>query len=117
MGAKFREDLSAAPAQVPQPEAFVFLTNVNLTVGEKAALILDAQNRGLALSDRWMIIRPPISSLFHIAFGEKTPRRFYKASDIATDANWSLLSLEKSTLNIFGLGIGSARQKPPTTTR
>jgi hypothetical protein len=45
---KFRDDLSEALKQSPKPEVFVFLTNVNLTVGEKDTLIAEAKNESLA---------------------------------------------------------------------
>jgi hypothetical protein len=46
--AKFQEDLEAALKQTPEPEVFVFFTNVNLTVGEKDNLIAEAKSHGLA---------------------------------------------------------------------
>src|SRR5579884_2445417 len=45
---KFRDDLKEALEQEPKPEVFVFLTNVNLTAGEKDDLVADAKGRGLA---------------------------------------------------------------------
>lgn len=43
---KFHEDLAAALAATPKPEVFVFLTNVNLTIGEKDDLIAEARAAG-----------------------------------------------------------------------
>ena len=48
---KFRDDLSEALKQSPKPEVFVFLTNVNLTVGEKDTLIAEAKSDGVAYSE------------------------------------------------------------------
>jgi len=45
---KFRDDLSEALKEDPKPEGFVFLTNVNLTVGEEDELVGDAKGKGLA---------------------------------------------------------------------
>jgi hypothetical protein len=49
--AKFRDDLNEALKQSTKPEVFVFLTNVNLTVGEKDELIAEAKKRGLAVGE------------------------------------------------------------------
>ena len=49
--AKFMDDLEGALKQTPKPEVFVFLTNVNLTVGEKDGLIEEAKKQGLAHSE------------------------------------------------------------------
>jgi hypothetical protein len=43
---KFRADLAAALAATPKPEVFVFLTNVNFTVGEKDDLAAEARAAG-----------------------------------------------------------------------
>lgn len=40
---KIRDDLKAALAATPKPQVFIFLTNVNLTIGEKDALIAEAK--------------------------------------------------------------------------
>jgi hypothetical protein len=45
---KFSEDLREALKQEPRPEVFVFLTNVNLTIGEKEGLVQEAKEKGLA---------------------------------------------------------------------
>src|ERR1039458_4940009 len=45
---KFKVDLTAALEQQPQPEVFVFFTNVNFTVGEKDDLVKIAKAQGLA---------------------------------------------------------------------
>jgi len=44
---KFTGDLSEAMKQDPPPEAFVFFTNVNLTIKEKGDLIATARGRGV----------------------------------------------------------------------
>lgn len=44
---KFRDDLAGALAAEPKPSVFVFLTNINLTVGEKDALTASAREKGL----------------------------------------------------------------------
>jgi hypothetical protein len=49
--AKFHDDLSEALKQPTKPEVFVFLTNVNLTIGEKDELIAEAKRRGLAVGE------------------------------------------------------------------
>ena len=36
---KFRDDLNNAIAAAPKPEVFIFLTNINLTIGEKDELV------------------------------------------------------------------------------
>lgn len=40
---KFRDDLASAISDGKKPEAFVFFTNLNMTVGEKESLISDAK--------------------------------------------------------------------------
>jgi hypothetical protein len=40
---KFKDDLLAALTATPKPQVFIFLTNANLTVGEKDALIAEAK--------------------------------------------------------------------------
>jgi hypothetical protein len=45
---KFSEDLTNALEQDLKPEVFVFLTNVNLTIGEKEDLVIEAKSKGLA---------------------------------------------------------------------
>ena len=45
---KFREDLTEALKQQPQPEVFIFFTNVNPTVGQKDGLIKAAKEKGVA---------------------------------------------------------------------
>jgi hypothetical protein len=45
---KFSDDMSEALRQDPRPEVFVFFTNVNLTAGEKDALVNSAKLKGLA---------------------------------------------------------------------
>lgn len=45
---KFGDDLTEALKQQPRPDVFIFFTNVNLTVGEKDALVQDAKAKGLA---------------------------------------------------------------------
>ncbi len=44
---KFRDDLASALLVVPMPSVFIFLTNVNLTVGDKDALTASAREKGL----------------------------------------------------------------------
>ena len=44
---KFEEDLNSALAAAPKPEVFVFLTNVNLTIGEKNELVSKAKAKRL----------------------------------------------------------------------
>jgi hypothetical protein len=44
---KFQEDLKEALRQVPIPAGFVFFTNVNLTAGDKEALVGSAKKQGL----------------------------------------------------------------------
>lgn len=44
---KFRDDLAAALQTTPSPQAFVFLSNVNFTAGEKDDLIASARGYGL----------------------------------------------------------------------
>lgn len=48
---KFRDDLSKAMEATPRPYAFAFLTNVNLTIAEKAALTADAREKGVGYCD------------------------------------------------------------------
>ncbi len=43
---KFRADLAAGLEATPKPEVFVFLTNVNFTVGEKEELVAEARAAG-----------------------------------------------------------------------
>ena len=45
---KFTDDLTEALKQEPRPEVFIFLTNVNLTVGQKDELVKNAKTGGLA---------------------------------------------------------------------
>jgi hypothetical protein len=45
--AKFADDLESALRSDPAPEVFAFLTNVNLTVGEKDQLVGSAKERGI----------------------------------------------------------------------
>lgn len=45
---KFNEDLQGALKADPKPEAFFFLTNINLTIGEKEDLIVQAKTAGFA---------------------------------------------------------------------
>jgi hypothetical protein len=49
--AKFEDDLKSALDAEPSPQAFVFFTNVNLTVGEKDDLISRAKNKGVAFCE------------------------------------------------------------------
>jgi len=44
---KFRDDLASALASDPKPEVFVFITNINLTLGEKNELELGARVKGI----------------------------------------------------------------------
>jgi hypothetical protein len=44
---KFKDDLDSAVAADKKPTAFIFLTNINLTVGEKEELIRAARHAGL----------------------------------------------------------------------
>ena len=44
---KFGDDLSSATEALPEAKAFVFFTNVNLTLGEKSDLIAIAKTRGV----------------------------------------------------------------------
>lgn len=46
ISAKFKDDLTSALAATPRPDAFVFLTNMNLTMGEKTTLESDARAAG-----------------------------------------------------------------------
>jgi hypothetical protein len=48
---KFHSDLEEALKQKPRPEGFVFFTNINLTIGEKEALIQAAKSKGLLYAD------------------------------------------------------------------
>ncbi|WP_154678079.1 hypothetical protein [Paraburkholderia nodosa] len=45
---KFADDLQSAYAADPRPSVFVFFTNVNFTIGEKAELITQAQQTGFS---------------------------------------------------------------------
>jgi hypothetical protein len=45
--AKFHEDLASALSVNAPPQVFIFLTNVNLTVGDKESLIASAKSKGL----------------------------------------------------------------------
>jgi len=49
--AKFKDDLTSALEQQPQPEVFVFFTNINLTAGEKDDLIKAAKAKGIVYAD------------------------------------------------------------------
>jgi len=44
---KFQDDLNSAVAADKKPNAFIFFTNINLTIGEKEALIRAAKSAGL----------------------------------------------------------------------
>jgi hypothetical protein len=46
--AKFSDDLDSALDASPRPSVFVFLTNINFTLGEKSELADQARKRGLA---------------------------------------------------------------------
>lgn len=48
---KFHADLDAALSGTPRPEVFVFMTNVNFTVGEKDDLAADARAAGVSFCD------------------------------------------------------------------
>jgi hypothetical protein len=48
---KFEDDLKSTFSGNPKPEVFVFLTNINLTLGEKAGLIAQASAAGFAYCD------------------------------------------------------------------
>jgi hypothetical protein len=48
---KFSEDLASAIGADPRPEVFVFFTNLNLTIGEKDALIAEARHAGITYCD------------------------------------------------------------------
>jgi len=48
---KFLDDMESAWAANPQPNVFVFLTNINLTIGEKSELILKAKERGFGFCE------------------------------------------------------------------
>lgn len=48
---KFEADLESAIAASSEVAAFVFFTNVNLTIGEKSNLILQAKSRGILFCD------------------------------------------------------------------
>src|SRR5713101_1269756 len=45
---KFKDDLQSALSVDPKPEAFFFLTNINLTIGEKELLVSQAKDAGFA---------------------------------------------------------------------
>lgn len=44
---KFNDDLESASQVSPKPSSFFFLTNINLTIGEKELLIKGAKSKGL----------------------------------------------------------------------
>ncbi len=48
---KFIDDLTEALKQQPQPEVFIFFTNVNLTLQEKDGLVKVAQANGIAYAE------------------------------------------------------------------
>lgn len=48
---KFKSDLASALSAIPIPQAFVFLTNVNFTVGEKDDLASEARVAGLSFCE------------------------------------------------------------------
>jgi len=48
---KFRQDLAAALAADPKPTVFVFFTNLNFTIGEKATLTSEATAAGISHSE------------------------------------------------------------------
>lgn len=50
---KFSDDLDSAWDASPRPSVFVFLTNVNFTIGEKSELIDQAQKKGFAICEIW----------------------------------------------------------------
>jgi hypothetical protein len=45
---KFSDDLAAALNANPKPDAFIFFTNLELTVGERDALVVEAKTAGIA---------------------------------------------------------------------
>jgi hypothetical protein len=45
---KFSDDLTEALKQPTRPDVFIFFTNINLTIGERDALVQGAKARGLA---------------------------------------------------------------------
>lgn len=49
--AKFDADLNSAWEADPRPSAFVFFTNINFTVGERADLVGHAQSKGFTFCD------------------------------------------------------------------
>ena len=49
--AKFKDDLNEVLKQKPKPDAFIFFTNVNLTVGEKDKLVRWAKEQGIAYAE------------------------------------------------------------------
>jgi hypothetical protein len=49
--AKYKSDACSAAAQTPRPGMFVFFTNINLTLGEKAALQADCAAAGIAAAE------------------------------------------------------------------
>lgn len=49
--AKFGDDLKSACEADPKPSAFVFFTNVNLTIGEKTEFVNQAQAKGFTFCD------------------------------------------------------------------
>ncbi|MBN9409428.1 MAG: hypothetical protein J0H69_09795 [Burkholderiales bacterium] len=48
---KFSDDLHSADAANPKPSAFIFFTNVNFTVGEKANLVAQAKLKGFSFCE------------------------------------------------------------------
>lgn len=51
VAAKFEEDVESALGATPKPDAFVFFTNVNLTLGEKDALVTHAKQEGFSFCE------------------------------------------------------------------
>ncbi|OAE12649.1 hypothetical protein AZH11_10670 [Pseudomonas simiae] len=49
--AKFADDLESAWTAVPRPSVFIFLTNVNFTVGEKSDLVALAKAKGFSFCE------------------------------------------------------------------
>ncbi len=49
--AKFSDDLNSTWNASPRPSVFVFLTNVNFTIGEKSTLIDEARNKGFSICE------------------------------------------------------------------
>jgi len=48
---KFESDLASVINAEKKPEVFIFLTNINLTIGEKDSLVLKAKKAGLSYCD------------------------------------------------------------------